>query len=79
MTTIPQVNITSPRIQSESLSFGQGMHYCLGAPLSRIEGQIGISTLISRFPALRLSVPADQLPWRGGIIQRGLEAMPVAL
>lgn len=65
------------RTDNRHLSFGQGVHYCLGAPLSRLEGQIAISTLARRLPDLRLSVTPDRLRWRGGFIVRGLEALPV--
>jgi cytochrome P450 len=67
------------RTSNRHLSFGQGIHYCLGAPLSRLEGQIAIGTLLRRAPGLRLSVAPEQLRWRGGFILRGLEALPVAL
>ncbi len=66
------------RENNKHLAFGLGAHYCLGAPLSRLEGQIAISTLIRRMPNLRLSIAPDQLRWRGGIILRGLEALPVS-
>ncbi len=67
------------RASNKHLSFGQGLHYCLGAPLSRLEAQIAISTLLQRAPNLRLSVDAAALRWRGGFIVRGLEALPVTL
>ena len=66
------------RENNKHLAFGLGAHYCLGAPLSRLEGQIAISTLIRRMPNLRLSMAPDQIRWRGGIILRGLEALPVS-
>jgi cytochrome P450 len=66
------------RENNKHLAFGQGVHYCLGAPLARLEGQIAISTLVQRTPNLRLSIAPDQLRWRGGIILRGLEALPVS-
>lgn len=66
------------RENNKHLAFGQGVHYCLGAPLARLEGQIAISTLVQRMPNLRLSIAPDQLRWRGGIILRGLEALPVS-
>src|SRR6266581_768236 len=66
------------RENNKHLAFGLGGHYCLGAPLSRLEGQIAISTLIRRMPNLRLSIAPDQIRWRGGIILRGLEALPVS-
>lgn len=59
------------------LAFGHGIHYCLGAPLARIEGQIAIAALLRRLPDLRLAVPRDALRWRLGSLMRGLEALPV--
>ena len=46
------------REPNRHLAFGQGVHYCLGAPLARLEGQIAINTLLRRLPDLRLAVPA---------------------
>lgn len=66
------------RDPNKHLAFGQGAHFCIGAPLARLEGQIALMTLIQRFPALRLSGSADTLRWRKSIIVRGLEALPVA-
>ena len=67
------------RSPNRHLSFGQGMHYCLGAPLSRMEAQIAIGTLLRRAPDLRLSVPVGALRWRPSFIVRGLESLPVTL
>jgi len=65
------------RENNKHLSFGQGAHYCLGAPLARMEGQIAINTLLRRMPNLRLKVAPESLRWRGGLVLRGLEALPV--
>lgn len=65
------------RENNRHLAFGLGTHYCLGAPLARLEGQIAINTLLRRLPNLRLSVSAEQLRWRGAFVLRGLEALPV--
>ncbi len=46
------------------IAFGRGVHYCLGAPLARLEGEIALNTLLRRLPGLRLGVPADQLEYR---------------
>lgn len=67
------------RENNRHLGFGLGMHYCLGAPLARLEAQIAIATLIRRAPNLRLRVAREQLRWRGGFIVRGLETLPVSL
>jgi cytochrome P450 len=66
------------RKNNKHLAFGHGVHFCLGAPLARLEGQIAISTLIQRMPNLRLSVEPDQVRWRGTFVLRGLEALPVS-
>jgi cytochrome P450 len=66
------------REKNRHLAFGYGIHFCLGAPLARMEGQIAISTLLRRLPDLRLAVPAETLRWRPTPIVRGLEKLPVA-
>ena len=66
------------RKNNKHLAFGHGVHFCLGASLARLEGQIAISTLFQRMPNLRLSIAPDQLRWRGTFVLRGLEALPVS-
>lgn len=60
------------------LAFGQGIHFCVGAPLARLEGDIALSTLLRRLPSPRLNVPLEQLRWRITPIVLGLECLPVA-
>lgn len=55
-----------------------GIHYCVGAPLARMEGQIAINTLIQRLPNLRLAVPVEELQWSNAVVIRGMKHMPVA-
>jgi cytochrome P450 len=66
------------RTPNKHLAFGQGSHYCLGAPLARLEGQIALQTVLRRLPAARLLPPAESLRWRRGLFLRGLEALPLA-
>jgi cytochrome P450 PksS len=66
------------RQPNKHLSFGQGAHFCIGAPLARLEGQIALMTLFDRFPNLRLKHAAEDLRWRKSLIIRGLEELPVA-
>src|SRR5262245_16796494 len=65
------------REKNRHLSFGQGIHYCLGAPLARLEGQIALRTLLDRRPALKLAVARERLRWKSGLNLRGLRALPV--
>lgn len=65
------------REPNRHLAFGLGIHYCLGAPLARLEGEIAIGALLRRTPRLRLAVPAERLRWRRGPVVRGLESLPV--
>lgn len=60
------------------IAFGQGIHYCLGAPLARLEGSIAFDTLLRRMPDLHLSVPREQIVWNASMILRGISKLPVA-
>jgi cytochrome P450 PksS len=66
------------REPNRHVAFGQGIHYCLGAPLARLEGQIAFTTMLRHFPQLRLAVPRASLQWRKSYLLRGLESLPVA-
>jgi cytochrome P450 PksS len=66
------------REPNKHLSFGLGGHYCLGAPLARLEGQIAINTLLARTRELRLAVSPRALRWRRGLVLHGLQGLPVA-
>ncbi|TMB94106.1 MAG: cytochrome P450 [Chloroflexi bacterium] len=59
------------------VAFGAGIHFCLGGQLARLEGQIALSSLVRRFPGMRLATEA--LRWRQAPVLRGLEALPVRL
>jgi len=64
------------RANNRHLAFGTGMHYCLGAPLARLEGQVAIETLLRRFPNARLSDDPTRSPeWRETISFRGLRSL----
>ena len=65
------------REHNPHLAFGHGIHYCLGAPLARLEAQIAFGKLLARYPDLRMAVPAGQLTWRPGVLMRGLQELPV--
>ena len=59
------------------VAFGQGRHFCLGASLARMEAQIALTTLLARFPGLRLTQPGESLRWRKLLPLRGLAELPV--
>jgi cytochrome P450 len=67
------------REPNRHLSFGLGAHYCVSAPLARMEGQIAINKLLQRFPDLRLAVRPEALRRRRGLGLRGLVSLPLAL
>jgi cytochrome P450 len=65
------------RAEPRHLAFGAGIHYCLGAPLARLEARAAIGTVLRRFPGLALAV--ERPAWRPSSALRGLEALPARL
>ena len=65
------------REPNKHLSFGLGAHYCLGAPLARLEAQIAFTTLLDRTSEMRLAVNREKLCWRRGLVLRGFESLPL--
>jgi cytochrome P450 len=66
------------RDPNRHLAFGVGMHYCLGAPLARMEGAIAINALLARFPNMQLAIAPQAVRWRPSIANfRGLMELPV--
>ena len=64
------------RADNRHIAFGMGIHFCLGAPLARMEGQIAINTLLARLPKLALAT--DRPQFRQSLTLRGLAALPVS-
>jgi cytochrome P450 len=65
------------RADNRHIAFGLGIHFCLGAPLARVEGQIAIGTLVRRLP--KLALEGAQPEYRQSLTLRGLKALPVRL
>jgi cytochrome P450 len=60
------------------LAFGHGVHYCLGAPLARMEADVAIRTLLTRVAGISLAVPESELQWRPGLLMHGVRHLPVS-
>ncbi|UQA59013.1 cytochrome P450 family protein [Polyangium aurulentum] len=67
------------RTPNRHVAFGQGIHFCLGAPLARLEGQLAFPALLRRLPRIRLAASPQSLRWRPTLVVRGLESLPVTL
>ena len=67
------------RESNRHLAFGLGIHFCLGAPLARMEGSIALNALLQKYPDITLAVPRDKVKWRPNSLLRGLAELPVRL
>jgi cytochrome P450 len=65
------------RAPQSHLAFGHGIHFCLGAPLARMEGRIAVRSLLERAPDLQLAVDTGELEWLPGMLIRGVRHLPV--
>jgi cytochrome P450 len=63
------------RSPNEHVSFGEGIHFCLGAPLARLEGAVAIEAMLEKFPRLQLANPDAKLEYRGSMALRGLSEL----
>jgi cytochrome P450 len=61
------------------MAFGHGIHYCLGAPLTRLEAEVAFTALLTTYAHIDLAVTPEDLTWRPGTLIRGLERLPVHL
>lgn len=60
-------------------AFGKGIHFCLGAPLARLEAKVAFTTLLKTFDHLSIDIPKSEIKWRPGMMMRGLESLPVKI
>ncbi|MCM2579904.1 cytochrome P450 family protein [Streptomyces meridianus] len=67
------------RVNKEHLAFGHGVHFCLGAPLARLEAEIALPAIFERFPDLELAVPDEALQPVASFISNGHRSLPVRL
>ncbi|MEV6828108.1 cytochrome P450 [Amycolatopsis sp. NPDC051102] len=72
-----RLDITRPA--GGHLAFGHGIHYCVGAPLARLEAEIALGALLARFPDIALDAKPDELVYRPSSLVHGLETLPVRL
>jgi len=78
----PQAHEHAERLElqrkpNRHMSFGTGIHFCLGHQLARIEGMCALQALFTRWPGLRLAVEPDQIRWRRRPGLRSIETLPV--
>jgi cytochrome P450 len=60
-------------------AFSKGAHFCLGAPVARMEAQVALSEILRRFPDWRIAEPLEEIPWMNSMVARGPQRLPVAL
>ncbi|MGZ6211965.1 MAG: cytochrome P450, partial [Candidatus Binataceae bacterium] len=65
------------RTPNDHLAFGEGIHFCIGAPLARMEGAIAIGSLLARYKRIRPAAPEAPLTYKGSFFLRGLASLPV--
>ncbi|PIE94783.1 cytochrome P450 family protein [Bacillus fungorum] len=65
------------RENNRHIAFGHGSHFCLGAPLARLEAKIAITTLFNRMPELKIKGNREEIKWQGNYLMRSLEELPL--
>jgi cytochrome P450 len=65
------------RTPNKHIAFGNGIHFCLGSPLARLEGEIAMNTLLRRLPRLELNTAVENLQWNETLLLHGMKALPV--
>jgi cytochrome P450 len=67
------------REPNEHVAFGEGIHFCIGAPLARLEASVAFGAMLDRFPNLRFKDPELKPKYKGSYILRGIESLPMAI
>jgi len=67
------------RDPNDHVAFGEGIHFCIGAPLARMEARVAFEAMLERFPQLRLKDAALKPTYKGSYFLRGLESLPLAI
>ena len=67
------------RDPNDHVAFGEGIHFCIGAPLARMEARVAFEAMLERFPQLRLKDAAMKPTYKGSYFLRGLESLPLAI
>jgi len=65
------------RNPNRHVAFGLGIHYCLGAPLARLEAKVAFTVLLTRFPNSKLAIAREKIEWRRNPVLRGLKSLPL--
>ncbi|WP_368908340.1 cytochrome P450, partial [Bacillus wiedmannii] len=65
------------RENNRHIAFGHGSHFCLGAPLAKLEAKIAITTLFKRMPELQIKGNREEMKWQGNYLMRSLEELPL--
>jgi cytochrome P450 len=65
------------RTPNDHLAFGEGIHFCMGAPLARMEARIAFRAMLAHFPRLRMKDPGRKVEYKGSYFLRGLQALPL--
>jgi cytochrome P450 len=66
------------RAPRDHVALGEGIHFCIGAPLARMEGAIAIGAMLERFPRIRLKDPVAPVAYKGSYFLRGLASLTMA-